>query len=181
MVRGTRGRRRAGKPGRTGQGLVEFALVLPPLLLIILAIVQFGFIFNTYVTMTNAVRDGARVGTVYVYDKSLSKAQNDAARNNLILSTVKSSMNYLAKTTPEFTTGATWTSSGGGLTFTNGDVVVTYALPSGVTDTDPRVAQQVTVTATYHQDLIIPLIAGLLPADAGGRLPLGGQVTMVIN
>jgi hypothetical protein len=50
-----------------------------------------------------------------------------------------------------------------------------------VTDTDSRVGQQVTVRAVYHQDLIVPLIAQLLPRDAGGRLGLTGEVTMVIN
>ena len=181
MVRGTSRRRGEGWAEVTGQSLVEFALVLPPLMLIILGIIQFGFIFNTYVTVSNAVREAARVGTIYVYDNSLSKAQNDQARNNLVLTTMKSSMNYLSRTAPEFTSGATWTSSNGGLTFTNGDIVVTYAIPAGLTDTDPRVAEQITVTETYHQDLIIPLIANLLPTDAGGRLRLSGQVTMVIN
>ena len=51
-----------------GQSLVEFALVLMPLFVILLAIIQFGFIFNAYVTITNATREGARNGTVYVYD-----------------------------------------------------------------------------------------------------------------
>jgi hypothetical protein len=39
----------------------------------------------------------------------------------------------------------------------------------------------VTVAAVYHQDLIIPLIASLLPRDADNRLGLTGEVTMVIN
>jgi len=33
----------------------------------------------------------------------------------------------------------------------------------------------------YHQDLIIPIIAQLLPKDANGRLGLTGEVTMVQN
>ena len=48
-------------------------------------------------------------------------------------------------------------------------------------ETDPRVGQQITVRALYHQDLIIPLISGLLPRDSGGRLRLTGEVTMVVN
>jgi hypothetical protein len=44
-----------------------------------------------------------------------------------------------------------------------------------------RLGQQLTVSATYHQDLIIPLISALLPKDAGGRLGLTGEVTMVVN
>lgn len=162
-----------------GQSLVEFALVLMPLFIILLGIIQFGFVFNAYVTMTNASREGARLGTVYIYDASLSKAQNDLARNNAIKSSLIGSMNMLTKTAPNFTTSGTWSQSG--LTFTNGDLVVTYVIPSGTTDTDARVGQQLTVRATYHQDLIIPLIAQLLPRDANGRLGLGTETTMVIN
>jgi Flp pilus assembly protein TadG len=163
----------------SGQSLVEFSLVLMPLFFILLGIIQFGFIFNAYVTMTNAARDAARLGTVYIYDRSLSKAQNDLARNTSIKSSVLASMNMLGKTAPHFTTGSTWTQSG--LVFTNGDLIVTYAVPTGVTDTDSRTGEQVTVKATYHQDLVIPLIGELLPQDAGGRLRLTGEVTMVLN
>ncbi|MFP5341434.1 MAG: TadE/TadG family type IV pilus assembly protein [Candidatus Limnocylindria bacterium] len=162
-----------------GQSLVEFALVLMPLFLILLGIIQFGFVFNSYVTITNAAREGARIGTVYVYDASMSKAQNDTARNDAIKTALMNSMNLLSKTSPNFSTSPTWTQSG--LVFSNGDLVVTYVVPSGVTDTDSRVGQQLTVRSTYHQDLIIPLIAQLLPRDANGRLGLTSEVTMVIN
>lgn len=170
-------RRRRGESG--GQSLVEFALILTPLFLLLLGIIQFGFIFNAYVTMTNAAREGARTGTIVIYDRSLSKDQNDLARNEAIKSSVLTSMNLLGKTSPNFTTGSTWTKSS--LTFTNGDLVVTYLLPAGVNDTDPRAGYQVTVRATYHLDLIVPVVSNFLPKDAGGRLGLVGEVTMVIN
>jgi len=48
----------------SGQGLVEFVLVLPLLALIILAIVQFGILYNNYETLTAATRDGARKAAV---------------------------------------------------------------------------------------------------------------------
>lgn len=162
-----------------GQSLVEFALVLMPLFVILLAIIQFGFIFNAYVTITNATREGARNGTVYVYDAAGSKAQNDLARNDFIKTSLLASMNLLAKTSPNFSTGSTWTQSGD--TFTNGDLVVAYVLPSGTLDTDARVGQQITVRATYHQDLIIPIIPQFLPKDMNGRLGLTSEVTMVAN
>jgi Flp pilus assembly protein TadG len=163
----------------SGQSLVEFALVLLPLFIILLGIIQFGFVFNAYVTITNASREGARIGSVYVYDAGLSKAQNDLARNNAIKTSLLASMNLLTKSAPNFATTSTWTQSG--LTFSNGDLVVSYVIPSGTTDTDARVGQQITVRATYHQDLIIPLIAQLLPRDANGRLGLTSEVTMVAN
>ena len=163
-----------------GQSLVEFSLVLMPLFLILLGIIQFGFIFNSYVTLTNAVREGARTGSIYIYSASQSKAQNDLARDESIRTAVIASMNLLGKTSPHFTTTAgTWSQSS--LTFTNGDLVVTYVVPAGITDSDSRVGEQVTVRATYHQDLVIPLIDHFLPHDSGGRLQLTGEVTMVLN
>ena len=178
LARPRRPAHHAAAPDR-GQSLVEFALVLVPLFLILLGIIQFGFIFNSYVIITNASREGARTGTVYVFAGASSKAQNDLARNNAIKTSLITSMNLLVKTAPNFSTSTTWTQSG--LTFTNGDLVVAYVVPTGVLDADSRVGQQVTVRATYHQDLIIPLIAQLLPRDAAGRLGLTGEVTMVVN
>ena len=171
-------RRRPAK-GESGQSLVEFSLVLMPLFFILLGIIQFGFIFNTYVTMTNAARDAARMGTIYEYDRTLTKAANDLARNEAVKTAVLASMNLLGKTSPHFSTGGSWSQSG--TTFTNGDLIVTYVLPSGVTQTEPRTGQQLTVHAVYHQDLVIPLIGELLAQDAGGRMRLTGEVTMVIN
>jgi Flp pilus assembly protein TadG len=162
-----------------GQSLVEFALILTPLMLVLLAIIQFGFIFNAYVTITNATREAARTGTIVIYDGDYSAAQNDLARNEAIKATLLESLNLLSTSSPQLTVGSTWTQSGD--TFTNGDLVVTYELPDDVTDTDARTGQRLTVRVTYHQDLIIPLVANLLPRDTGGRLGLGSEVTMVIN
>jgi Flp pilus assembly protein TadG len=47
-----------------GQTLVEFALVLPILVVLVLAIAQFGVAFNNYVTLTDAARAAARKGAV---------------------------------------------------------------------------------------------------------------------
>lgn len=178
MVLSTR-RSRLPAHRERGQSLVEFALVLTPMMLILLGIIQFGFVFNTYVTLTNATREAARSGSIYVYDRTLTKAQNDAARNSSIKTSLTNSMNLLTKTAPNFTTGSTWTQTG--QSFANGDITIAYSTPAGVTDAEPRTGQQITVSAVYHQDLVIPLISALLPKDAGGRLALTGQVTMVIN
>ena len=44
--------------------MVEFALVLPALLLLVLGIIQFGIAFNNYLTVVDAVRAGARTAAV---------------------------------------------------------------------------------------------------------------------
>lgn len=48
-----------------GQSIVEFALVLPILLLLLLGIVEFGLIFNTHVTLTHMAREWARYGSIH--------------------------------------------------------------------------------------------------------------------
>ena len=166
-----------------GQSLVEFSLILAPLLFLLLGIIQFGFVFNAYVTVSTAAREAAREGSIYVYDRTITQSANDAVRNTRIRSALLASLNGLAKTAPNFTNGSTWTSttSGTTVTYINGDISVSYTLPGTVTANEPRQGYRVTVRATYHQDLVIPLVSGFLPQDVNGRLPLAGEVTMVIN
>jgi Flp pilus assembly protein TadG len=47
-----------------GQTMVEFTLIVPILLVLMLGIAQFGITFNNYVTLTDAVRAGARKAAV---------------------------------------------------------------------------------------------------------------------
>ena len=50
-----------------GAQLIEFALVLPMLLLVVLGIAEFGFIFQRYEVLTNAAREGARIAVLPGY------------------------------------------------------------------------------------------------------------------
>jgi hypothetical protein len=50
-----------------GAELIEFALVLPLLLLVALGIIDFGFLFQRYEVITNAAREGARVAILPNY------------------------------------------------------------------------------------------------------------------
>jgi Flp pilus assembly protein TadG len=49
-----------------GGALIEFAIVLPLLLLLVGGIVDFGILFYNKQVLTNASREGARAGIVYV-------------------------------------------------------------------------------------------------------------------
>ena len=51
-----------------GAELIEFALVLPLLLLLVLGIVDFGFLFQRLEVVTNAAREGARLAVLGSYD-----------------------------------------------------------------------------------------------------------------
>jgi Flp pilus assembly protein TadG len=56
-------RTRRGRRER-GQSLVEAAVLLPILLLLVAAVVDFGRAFDTYIVLTNAAREGARFGSL---------------------------------------------------------------------------------------------------------------------
>jgi Flp pilus assembly protein TadG len=51
--------------GSEGQDLVEFALVVPILLLLLFGILEMGRLVFTYNTLANAAREGARFGIVH--------------------------------------------------------------------------------------------------------------------
>ena len=68
-----------------GQSLVEFALILPLLLLLIMAIVQFGVVFNGYITVSNAAREGARVGIIEKNNAKVESKVNEAFDASAVL------------------------------------------------------------------------------------------------
>ena len=57
---------------KEGQAMVEFALVLPILILILFGIFEFGMIFNSYLTINAASREGARVASVGADDAEIA-------------------------------------------------------------------------------------------------------------
>jgi Flp pilus assembly protein TadG len=58
--------------GRSENGaeLIEFALVFPLLLLLVLGMVDFGFLFQRYEVLTNAAREGARMASLPNYSNA---------------------------------------------------------------------------------------------------------------
>jgi hypothetical protein len=52
--------RRQGRLNRKGQALIEFALILPLVLLLVVGMLEFARAWNLHQVMTDAVREGAR-------------------------------------------------------------------------------------------------------------------------
>ncbi|MBE0449101.1 MAG: pilus assembly protein [Actinobacteria bacterium] len=48
-----------------GASAVEFAIILPVLILLIVGIIYFGFIFNNYLVLTHAAREGIRQASLH--------------------------------------------------------------------------------------------------------------------
>lgn len=51
-------------PRADGQAFVEFAIVLPVLVMLVVGIAQFGLAFHNYLSITDATRVGARAAAV---------------------------------------------------------------------------------------------------------------------
>ena len=49
------------EPSERGAVAVEFAILLPLLLMLVLGTIEFGRAYNAQITLTNAARDGVRV------------------------------------------------------------------------------------------------------------------------
>ncbi len=52
------------KTGSKGQSLVETAIIIPIILLLVFGVIDFGLIFNNYILITNASREGARKASI---------------------------------------------------------------------------------------------------------------------
>ena len=81
-------RRRAGRwGGESGQALVEFALVSPLLLLLILGLVEFARAWNTQQVLTETARDALRSAVVanpgFTYDDMVSMVDQALERASL--------------------------------------------------------------------------------------------------
>jgi Flp pilus assembly protein TadG len=95
-----------------GQALTEFALALPILALLLFAVIQFGIVFNNYVTLTDATRAGARRAAVSVH---ASNPSGDTA------AAVRASAKDLKQNNLNVTVSSTWQ--------TGSDVSVTATYP----------------------------------------------------
>jgi Flp pilus assembly pilin Flp len=51
-----------------GANAIEFALILPVFVMVIFAILQFGIVFNNWIALTYAAREGARLAATGEYD-----------------------------------------------------------------------------------------------------------------
>ena len=139
--------------GERGQAVIEMALTLPLLLLIVFGIFDFGFMFQRYEVVTNAAREGARVGVLPGY--STTDAQNRA-------------LDYLAVGGVGGASVTTRT-CGGALAPNSrcaSATVGTYAIPGS--GTPPRTVEQITVVVEYdHEFTFVGPLMGMFGGSLG--------------
>ena len=119
--------------GERGQAIIEMALTLPLLLLIVLGIFDFGLMFQKFEVVTNAAREGARVGVLPEY--TTADAQNRA-------------LQYLAV---GGLTGST-RSCGGGLVPSSQCAEAAVSVVTITGSDPPKTVDQVSVTVEYDYE-----------------------------
>lgn len=141
-----------------GAAVVEFAVILPLLLLVVFGIVEFGFIFYNQALLTNASREGARRAIVYRTDGDGNRMLSGSDVEDAV-------EQYLYSDYP-----------------TNNDLrLVTFGTDNLLIDPDSSdgdttisQGQYITVTVTYDYDfLLLPSLAGI-----PGVITLTGKTTM---
>lgn len=69
------------KQGEGGQDYVEFAVIVPILMLIIMGLVDFGRVFNAWLVITHGAREGARVAAVGYDDDAVRDRVDQVTAN----------------------------------------------------------------------------------------------------
>jgi Flp pilus assembly protein TadG len=87
MMSGGRSRNGPGDRQR-GQSAVEFALVVPVFLILMLSIVDFGWALRSWITVTNSAREAARLGAVGATCDDIKQRAVDTSAGLLTLSDV---------------------------------------------------------------------------------------------
>jgi Flp pilus assembly protein TadG len=103
-----------------GAELVEFALVLPLLLFVMMGIVDFGFMFQRFEVVTNAAREGARMAVLpgYAVADVQARVQSYLTTGGVAATTANSSVSVTDVAIPS-----------GAVTLPGKRVQVTYASP----------------------------------------------------
>ena len=124
-----------------GQSLVEFSLILPILMILVFGILDFGLGLRSYISLSNAVREGARyasVGNPVGIESDCNGMTNDTVYGRICVAT-------------------------GGLDVTELDPDVSF--PQGVAP-----GNSVVVSADYTYHFVTP-IGDLIGFFSGGTFP----------
>ncbi|MEA3385794.1 MAG: TadE/TadG family type IV pilus assembly protein [Thermodesulfobacteriota bacterium] len=132
-----------------GAAAIEFAIVLPVLVLLLVGIMEFSILLYDQAVITNASREGARAGIVFD-EPPISDAEIEAVVNN-----------YCAGHMITF----------GAVSGVTTSVSLAGSGPSG----GPVSGDPMTVSVNYHYDfLVIPNFLN----DLAGGIDLAGQTVM---
>jgi len=143
----------------SGQALVEFALILPIVVLLLFGIVEFGRIFHSYLVVTSSAREGARKAAVTQNIAAIEAVIASASASLGGVSVVPKPLSTVTDATPP-NTNEVWYN-------------ITYPSNGGVR----RLGDPVEVYLKARLDLVVPLISDII----GGVQVIRGSAVMNIE
>ena len=159
----------------SGQAVVEFALILPVTMLILLGMIELGRGFVFGVSVQDGTREAARLAAKAGYDTNVTDA---AVRNRLVAASVPAlgSTCTIANwgAPPTICGGETWTVS---INIVNGGS--SYASIAAARLAGPLTGAQVTINAASAIGLVPGLNTGM-PGFTIANVGVQGQAVMVI-
>ena len=181
--------------------MVEFAAVLLPLLLVVVAIIQFGLLFGANVSLTNAAREAARAATIYRYDGTANNDQHGVNRCGDAIAAATQAFGFLSTSSPYFSASSACPSgvdlNGDSMDdlWQNGDVEVSFCAggtaPGSACPNTANPATYCTNTSgqgclvrvqlAYNQAIVVPLLGPLLDGDGNRLFELRADASMVMN
>jgi Flp pilus assembly protein TadG len=191
--------RRCRRSGRRGQGLVEFAIVAPVLIVLVFGVFDFGRAMSANVTVANSSREGARYlianavtqgstsysscqsGTNDSTPPSSTSAEGKAWRqlqsDGLDLTKVGMAIYFYKSTNdPANDTSSTHSAADMSVTCAAGSTSSSPTIPT--TTYSPASGDWVLFTATYVYRPVTPVVSQML---SGGTMTLTQTTTMVIE
>ena len=180
----------SGYSKKHAQAFLEFALVLPVLLLLLFGIFEFARVFQSWLVVTNSARIGVRYAVTGAYEPHFCTAAIDSNGNGLVcgaepdkdariieedaarlLSIYEVTTNsaagilrdstVISKTTPGYFHVTVCTSSGGHVYHPLPD---DYCSPSDHPGDPSHGPARVLVSVTYEHPIILPLIVNFAPS-----------------
>jgi Flp pilus assembly protein TadG len=150
--------------GDEGASAVEFALVLPLLIILVFGVIAFGIVLAQQQALTNSARDGARFGVVNLF----AQATGDPRTCSQVVAKVRDSAATVLMTgadvgvTVKRDTTTVCSSAEGSTSVSNG---TTLPCVGGTA------SSRLTVEATFESRLVIPLV------PVGPNIDLAGSGT----
>jgi Flp pilus assembly protein TadG len=158
-------RARAGKR-RSGSAMVEFAIVVPFLLVLTMGLVQYGMLSNASSVVTNLTREGARYGAVHA-------TETDTTLNGTSFPTDTAIKRYIQQVAEPTTIGAA------------GVPDDSISISPAVGDPSRKSGNPITVTITYdmRRKLFLPvnLNFSLIGLDLSRFGPYSTTSVMIIE
>lgn len=185
-------RRRHARTER-GQGLVEFAMLVPVFMLLLLGLLEFGFLFDHTMTISYATREGARSGAAFAQgnasvpcntiDQNIIAAVErvlDAPGSLVDANNVATVTIYQATSTgtPVANRSNVWTNNGSGSFSPPGSVQ--WNACSRINGASP---DSLGVSIVYNYRFVTPLSAalGFFGPPGGATLPIRDRTVMALN